>query len=462
MPGKAQTTSLWDFGVEGCTDARDALESGLSCDVAIVGAGYTGLWTAYYLSELAPDLEIVVLEAERVGYGASGRNGGWLSHLVPGNRGIYEKGPRGLEGLVSMQRKMVEAVDEVLDVSRREGLEIDARKGGNLVVAPNEAGMERLRRRYAADLHAGLAEDEVRMMTAREVRDRVDVSGAVGGFFAAPCARIHPGKLVRQLARLVEARGVRVYEHSRVTNVEPLVAVTETGLVSAEHVLVCTEGFSGPLLGRREVIPIRSSMIATQPLTAAQWDQIGWSDAECLSDTSHSFIYAQRTADGRIAVGGRGKPYEYGSVIDERHGCHPDTRRALLDRLNQYFPGVPFEADHAWSGVLGVSRDWCASVRHDSMTGMGAAVGYAGHGVTSANLAARALADLVLARETELVDLPMVGHRPRRWEPEPLRWVGVQSMYRLFRTADAMEERRGATSTSLIARLGGRLAGLSP
>jgi glycine/D-amino acid oxidase-like deaminating enzyme len=322
--------------------------------------------------------------------------------------------------------------------------------------------MERLRRRHAADLHAGVTQDEVRMLTEREVRDRVDVAGAVGGFFAAPCARIHPGKLVRQLARLVEARGVRVYEQTRVTGVDPHAAVTAAGVVSAEHVLVCTEGFSGPLLGRREVIPIRSSMIATQPLTTAEWERIGWSGAECLSDTSHSFIYAQRTADGRIAVGGRGKPYEYGSAIDERHDCHPDTQRALLDRLEQYFPGVPFEADYAWSGVIGVSRDWCASVRHDPRTGIGAAVGYAGHGVASANLAARTLADLVLARETELVRLPLVDHKPRRWEPEPLRWIGVQSMYRLFRTADAREERRGATSTSLIARLGGKLAGLSP
>lgn len=384
------------------------------------------------------------------------------SHLVPGNREIYANGPRGRDGLVRLQREMVDAVDAVLEVAARHHLDIDAHKGGNLVVAPNEAGMERLRRRYAADLEAGLSSDEVRLLSAREVRDRVDVVGAVGGFFAEPCARIQPGKLVRQLARLVEARGVRVHERTRVTGIEPHVAYADGLRVSAAHTLICTEGFSGPLLGRRTVIPIKSSMIATQRLSDADWERIGWAGAECMADTAHTFIYAQRTADGRIALGGRGKPYQFASRIDERHLCHPHTQQALLDRLAQYFPGVRFEAEHAWSGVLGVSRDWCASVRHDAATGIGASVGYAGHGVTSANLAARTLADLVLARDTELTRLPLVDHRPPRWEPEPIRWVGVQSMYRLLRTADAREERKGATSTSLIARAAGRLAGLSP
>ena len=457
-----QSAALWDHGIEQYTDHRTSLEADVSCDVLIVGAGYTGLWTAYYLSELAPQLDVVVAEAQHVGFGASGRNGGWLSHLLPGNRGVYERGSRGHGGLVALQREMVRAVDEVLEIASRHRLDIDAQRGGNLVVAPNEAGMERLRARHAADLQAGMTPEEVRLLTAAEVRDRVDVAGAVGGFFAAPCARIHPGKLVRQLARLVEHRGVRIYEQTRVTDIEPHVARANEARISAGHILICTEGFSGPLLGRREVIPINSSMIATQRLTAEDWQRIGWADAECLSDSSHTFIYAQRTADGRIAVGGRGKPYTYGSRIDERQACPPETQRALLDRLEQYFPDCRFEAEHAWSGVLGVSRDWCASVRHDPGTGVGSSVGYAGHGVASANLAARTLAHLVLQRDSELVRLPVVDHRPPRWEPEPIRWMGIQSMYRLFRTADAREEQRGATSTSLIARAAGRLAGLSP
>ncbi|MET0953960.1 MAG: FAD-dependent oxidoreductase [Aeromicrobium sp.] len=457
----AQSTSLWDIGAEEHSHRRDALTDDTSCDVLIVGAGYTGLWTAYYLTELAPHLRIVVAEAEHVGYGASGRNGGWLSHLLPGNRNVFARGPRGPEGLVAFQRAMVEAVDHVLEVSATHGLEIDAHRGGNLVVAPNEAGLQRLRARHAADLRAGLTDEEVRLLTADEVRERVDVVAAVGGLYAAPCARIHPGKLVRQLARLVEARGVRLYEGTRVDRVEPRLAHTAAARISTEHILLCTEGFSGPLLGPRAVVPIRSSMIATQPLSAEEWSRIGWANAECLSDTSHTFIYAQRTADGRIALGGRGKPYEFASGIDGRHACHPDTQQALLDRLSLYFPDVHFQADYAWSGVLGVSRDWCASVRHDHRTGIGASVGYAGHGVAAANLAARTLVDLVLARDTDLVRLPLVDHRPPRWEPEPLRWAGIHAMYRLFRTADGREERRGATSTSLIARFAGRLAGLS-
>lgn len=457
-----QGTPLWDIGVEDWGVERPTLAADISCDVLIVGAGYTGLWTAYYLTELAPHLDVVVAEAERVGYGASGRNGGWLSHLVPGNRRIYEKGPRGYEGLVHLQRATIGAVDEVLDVAARHGLAIDAQKGGNLVVARNEAGMERLRQRYGSDLHAGMTPGEVRMLTARQVRERIDVADTIGGFFAEPCARIHPGKLVRQLATLVENRGVRILERTRITDIKGHVCYANGMQVTTGSTLICTEGFSGPLLKRRTIIPIKSSMIATKQLSDSDWERIGWTAAECFSDTSHAFIYAQRTADGRIAVGGRGKPYEYGSRIDRRHLCHPQTQQALLNRLAQYFPGVRFEAEYAWSGVLGVSRDWCASVRYDPTSGIGASVGYAGHGVAPANLAARTLADLVLGRDSELSVLPLVDHRPPRWEPEPIRWVGVQTMYRLFRLADAREERRRAPSTSLIARAAGRLAGLDP
>lgn len=457
-----QNPSLWDIGVEEWTEEHPPLTSDISCDVLIVGAGYTGLWTAYYLAEHAPALDVVVVEAERVGYGASGRNGGWLSYLVPGNRAVYARSPWGRDGLVRLQRQMVNAVDEVIDVTRRHGLDIDAHKGGNLVVASNEAGMERLRRRYAADLEAGLSPDEVRLLTPEEVDARLHVAGAAGGFFAEACARIHPGKLVRRLARLVVNRGVRLYERTRVTEIEAHRALVGETVVTANHILICTEGFSGPLLGGRTVIPVRSAMIATQRLSAADWERIGWAGTECLSDTAHTFIYAQHTADGRIAVGGRGKPYEFGSHIDARHLCHPQTQRALLDRLARYFPGIPFEAEYAWSGVLGVSRDWCAGVRHDPVSGMGASVGYAGHGVASANLAARTLVDLVLRRDSELTRLPIVDHRSPRWEPEPIRWLGIHTMYRLFRIADAVEERPGVTSTSLIARAAGRLAGLSP
>lgn len=461
MTEEGQIPSLWDVGAP-TQPARDAIRADTTCDVLIIGGGFTGLWTAYYLSELAPGLRIVVAEAERIGYGASGRNGGYLSYQVPGNRTVYARGPHGQDGVRRLQRAMVDAVDEVLELAGRHDLDIDAQRGGMLVVAPNEAGMQRLRQRHAADRAAGMRPDEVELLTAEQVGNRVEVAGAVGGYFAAPCARINPGKLVRHLARLVEARGVRVCPRTRVTDLTAHRAIANGAVIEAEHVVVCAEGFSGSLLGRRRIVPIKSSMIATQRLSAEDWSRIGWHGGECMSDAAHTFIYSQRTADGRIAIGGRGKPYEFASSIDTANACHPDTQRELLARLSTYFPGIAFEAEHAWSGVLGVSRDWCASVRHDPATGIGASVGYAGHGVAASNLAARTLADMVLGRGTDLLRLPFVDHMPPSWEPEPLRWLGVHTMYRLFRAADSWEERRAATSTSLIARAAGRLAGLAP
>jgi glycine/D-amino acid oxidase-like deaminating enzyme len=454
-----QKPSLWDFDMEGLSPERARVTDDLTCDVLIVGAGFTGLWSAYYLTEHAPHLNIALVDRERVGFGASGRNGGWLSHLIPGSRKVLEK-ESGLQAVIDLQRLMIDTVDEVLNVARTHGMDIDAKKAGNVVFATNEAGLARLHARRAADVRAGLKEGEVRTLTVDEVRSHVKATNIAGGLFVEPVARIHPGKLVRNLALLVESRGVTIYENTPVGTIDRRTATTSRGRIQAEHVLVCTEGFSGPLLGNRRIIPIKSSMIATKRLTPEQWDAIGWAGEETLADTSHSYMYAQRTADGRIALGGRGKPYHFGSKVSPVGDCHPMIVEALLARLERYFPGTAIEAEHGWSGVLGVSRDWCAAITHDRETGIGTSSGYAGHGVGSSNLGARALVDLVLQRDTEFARSAVVDRRSPSWEPEPIRWTGIQSMYRLFRTADAWEERTHARKTSTIARFAKALTGM--
>ncbi len=451
--------SYWVASTSGDA-ARAPLTSSDEVDVAVVGAGFTGLWTAYYLSRAAPQLRVAVLEAEHVGYGASGRNGGWLSHLMPGNRARYAAGAGGLGGVVALQRAMTQGVDEVLRVTEAEQIAADQHRGGNLVLASTPASLGRLRARREADLHYGLAPDESILLSAERTRSRVNADRVLGGVYYPGVARIHPAKLARGLARAVEAGGVTIYERSPAQQVRPGAVVTPRATLTARHVLVCAEGYAGPLLGRRRIIPINSSMIVTEPLSAAEWRRIGWESAECLSDAAHMFIYAQRTADDRIAVGGRGVPYRFGSGTGSDGATAERTARALRARLERYFPDADLRVAHAWSGVLGVTRDWCASVRHDPATSLGSACGYAGHGVTAANVAARTLVDLVLDRDTELTRLPWVNHRSPNWEPEPVRWLGVHGMYRLFRAADAWEERRGSARTSLLARIGSRLAGL--
>lgn len=447
----------------GHTDAaRPELSGDVDADVCIVGAGFTGLWTAYHLKQIDPALRIVILERETAGYGASGRNAGWLSPLVPGNRRVFSKTAGTREAGVRLQRRMLEAVDEVLEIIRAEAIDADAIRSGNVVVARNQAAMQRLRNRLQGDRSWGLRADEGEELSAAGVAERIRVEGAIGGLFYPTVGRIDPGGLVRGLADVVERLGVEIRERSEVTAIEPGVARTRRGSVRARSVLRCTEGYSVDVArDPRRIIPINSSIIITDPLPQAVWDEIGWERKELFSDAAHVFSYSQRTEDGRILIGGRGNPYRFGSGTGGAGEVDRATIASLTGRLHSMFPATAEHGiAHTWSGVLGVTRDWCASVRFDRPSGLGHAQGYAGHGVTSAYLAAKTLAENVLGQRGGDADLAWAGRQTRNWEPEPIRWVGVHAMYRLFSFADWSEERSNARRTSLFASIGSRLAGL--
>ncbi|MFJ3900035.1 NAD(P)/FAD-dependent oxidoreductase [Streptomyces sp. NPDC090025] len=453
--------SFW-YAQEGTDTPREPLPGDRTADVVIVGGGYTGLWTAYYLKKAVPFLDIVVLEASFCGYGASGRNGGWLYNGIAG-RDRYAK-EHGHEAAVRLQHAMNDTVGEVLDVCAAEGIEADLHRGGVLEVATTPAQLARLKDFHAGELAFG--EKDRELYGARETAERVKVSGAVGSTWTPHGARLHPVKLVKGLAAAVEALGVTVHESTPVTEIRPKHAVTPYGTVRAPYVLRCTEGFTASLAGQRRTwLPMNSSMIATEPLTDAQWESIGWTGLETLGDMAHAYMYAQRTADGRIALGGRGVPYRYGSRTDNDGRTQPRTVEALREILIRFFPQLAgLGIAHAWSGVLGVPRDWCATVTLDRSTGLGWAGGYVGSGVATTNLAARTLRDLIQqdsgqAGGTGLTELPWVNHRVRKWEPEPLRWLGVQTMYAAFRAADRRETAARSASTDRIAVVANRLSG---
>lgn len=444
-------------------DARPPVEGSVRAEVCIVGGGFTGLWLAHHLLEIAPALDIVLVEQETCGFGASGRNAGWVSPLVPGNRQAFAR-TSSRDDAVRLQRRMLEAVDEIHDVIDRTGLPgVHAVRSGNVVAARNAAALDRLRARRRADLEWGYSEDEVVELDRDALAERIRVAGGVGGLYYPTVVRIDPGGLVRALADSVERRGVRIHERTRALAIEPGRVVTADGEVRARHVLRCTEGYTAALADDpRRIIPINSSIIVTEPLPPETWEQIGWAGEELFSDAAHVFSYAQRTHDGRILIGGRGAPYRFASGIGGAGEVDHGTVRSLIDRLHRILPAtIGADIDHAWSGVLGVTRDWCASVQHDADSGLGHAQGYAGHGVASSYLAARSLALAVAGTaEDEDRSLPWVDRQARNWEPEPLRWLGVHAMYRLFALADRDEERRDATTTSILARVGSRLAGL--
>ena len=450
--------SFWYRSI-GLPQPRPALPGDLEADVCIVGAGFTGLWTAYYLKRQQPDLRIVVLEKEFAGFGASGRNGGWLSAELAGSRDAYAS-THGRQGVIDLMRAMRDAVDEVIAVAKTEGIDADIAKDGLLHVARNQAQLQRLHAGLRYEREWGADPMDFVELSRAEMDDRIRVAGSLGGIFSPHCARVQPAKLVQGLADSVVDLGVRIFEQTTVSRIDPGRAVTDRGTVRASTVLRCLEGFTGSIEGqKRSWLPMNSSMIVTAPLPEEIHDQIGWRDAELLGDYAHGYMYAQRTVDGRIALGGRGIPYRYGSRLDDRGATQQWTIDALTTLTHDMFPAtadVPIE--HAWCGVLGVPRDWTATVDFDRTTGLGTAGGYVGSGLTTTNLAGRTLADLVLRRQTDLTRLPWVGRRVRRWEPEPLRWLGVQSMYALYRTADRRET-NGLGRTSRIATVANKITG---
>jgi len=438
---------FWWRSLGGPPAARPPLPGPAQADVAIVGAGYTGLWTAYYLKRAQPSLEIVVLERELAGFGASGRNGGWVSGFFSGPARVYERRV-GQAAYVALQRAMFATVDEIAAVLREHAVDADFVKAGHLAVARGDGQALRLRRELRDAHKRGLGEIDLRELTTSELGERVQVAGAQAASFSPHVARVHPLKLLRGLTAAVEHLGVRIYERTPVHEIRPHEALTPAGSVRARWVVRATEGYTAGLAGlRRALVPMNSSMIVTEPLPARTWEQIGWSGCEVLSDCAHVYAYLQRTADGRIAIGGRGAPYRFGSRTDGSGATAARTITQLHAHLRTMFPVLAGAAlEHAWSGVLGVPRDWCPSINADPRAGLAWAGGYVGEGVAAANLAARTLRDLILGESTSLTTLPWVGHQPRRWEPEPLRWGSIHSVYALYRRADRHEQRTGRPS----------------
>ncbi len=454
--------SFW-FRDIGLPRRRPALDGDSDYDVCVVGAGYTGLWAAYYLKKEQPDLRVAIVEREFAGFGASGRNGGWLSAEFPGSREGLARS-HGKAAMVALQRTMMRTVDEVVSVTEKEGIDADIVKSGMLLVAVNTAQGERLRNDVDHLQRWGYWPDDLHMVRTG-AEPHIAVHGSVARAYSPHAARVHPAKLVTGLARTVVDLGVDLFEDTAVEEILPGTGtarpkvVTEHGTVRADHVLRATEGFTTGLRGPGTGwMPMSSSMIVTEPLSPEQWEQIGWRGQEVLGDVAHSSVHAQRTADGRIAIGGRDAPQRFGAARSEAGATRPQDIAGLWRSLTTMFPGiVDVPVEHAWSGPLGETRDGVPTVQMDRSRGLGWAGGYSGSGVASGNLAGRTLRDLVLGRNTALTRLPWVGHEVR----EPPRWLGTQIVRSLHHTADRRESKSpaGKGHTSRLAGLATRISG---
>ncbi|MFE4469232.1 NAD(P)/FAD-dependent oxidoreductase [Leifsonia sp. NPDC056824] len=432
---------------------RPALADDATVNVAIVGAGLTGLWTAYYLQELDPGLNILLLEREVAGFGASGRNGGWCSALFPWS--VSRLAARyGRDAAVAQRQAMVDTVDEVGRVAATEDIDCDYLRGGTVTFARDRVQLAAARAEFAESEEFGV--DRVSLAGTETVQSRYGVPDAVAATITPACARVHPAKLVRGLARAVERRGATIAEGTEVLGWADGVVRVRVGdverTVTAGTVVNATEGYGSqlPQVGR-SILPLYSLMIATEPLSDAVWDRIGIEHGQTFTDFRHLIVYGQRTADNRIAFGGRGARYHLGSAIHPSYDRSPRVRDHLVHTLGELFPAVAgVRITHHWGGPLGVPRDWHAAVGIDRDTREAWAGGYVGDGLSTTNLAGRTLADLIAGRRTELTELPWVGHRSPSWEPEPLRFLGANAGLAAMEGADL--EERATARPSLIAR----------
>jgi glycine/D-amino acid oxidase-like deaminating enzyme len=433
---------------------RPTLQGDSTCDVAIVGAGYSGLWTAYYLLKAKPGLRITIIEREHVGFGASGRNGGWASAIFPISLQRVAKFSSHADAL-RLQATLNETVDEIGRVLALEGIDADYAKQGVLSLARSEAQLRRVvdEARESADF--GLSE-QWQLLDARSASAMTGAQGVRGGLYSPHCALIHPGKLVHGLARLVESLGAMIHEATPATDIGPRSVTTPHGRLSASFVLRATEAFTCQQQGEeRSVLPLYSLVIATEPLPAELRRQLGLDHRRAFNDMRHLRVYAQMTADGRLVFGGRGAPYRLGSKMSS------DLVDAIHTRIHEtatgFFPALRgFRITHRWGGALGVARDFCPSVGLDEASGIARAGGYLGDGVATSNLAGRILCNLILKRDEPINRLPIVNRRSPRWEREPLRWLGVNAALAATRLGD-IEERL----TDRPSRVAGLLATLT-
>ena len=428
-----------------------SLDQSHSFDVVIIGAGYSGLWSAHHLLKIDFSLSIAIIDAQQPGFGASGRNGGWCSAFSPMSlESVAAQSSR--QQAIDLQQALVDSVDEIGSYISESNIQCGWHKGGTLTFARVQPQLDRIKETISMSREFGFDESFLDFITPVQADSRVHLPQSLGASFSPHCAAIQPAQLVDGLVRQLQSQGVQFFGSSRVTHIEPkrVTAITPYGTVSvgAQWIIRATEGFTARIKQfRRDVAPLYSYMIATDPLTEDQWTDIGWENRETISDGRHLIIYAQRTADGRIAFGGRGAPYKFGSRIGPKFDNNDKIHSLIEKSMREMFPSIAdVPVTHRWGGSLGVHRDWFTSVRIDHNTHIASLGGYVGDGVAFSYVAAKETAQSILGFTPDHRPLPIVNHVSPRWEPEPFRYIGINSLLRLTSRADETETKRGRRS----------------
>jgi glycine/D-amino acid oxidase-like deaminating enzyme len=439
---------------------RPALQRSAEVDIAILGGGYSGLWTAYYLLRENPALKVAIVEKEIVGFGASGRNGGWCSPKFPVTPTTLER-RYGRDATRSLLLAMFDAVREVGRVCDEENIGAQYRKGGYLSLARGAHQLAAIQGSNSEYERLGLS-DRYRLLTAGEARERVNVTNLNGALYTAECASLHPARLVRGLARAMERRGGTIYEQTEVLDFQggsPRLITAGGELRAKRAVVLAGEAYLTRFRKlHRSLMPVYSLIVLSAPLTAEQWTAVGWGNGESIASNRYTVDYLTKTTDGRILFGSRGAPYAFGSRIADSQDRHEATHARAREAVIEWFPALTgLQFTHAWGGPLGMPRDWMPAVRFDPSTRIAMACGYTGQGVSTTNLAGRILACLILEKQSPLVQLPLAQRQSPLWEPEPLRWLGVRyTQGAMARIDEAAENGRPRPLDAPIAQFFGR------
>lgn len=411
-------------------------------DVAIVGAGYTGLWSAFFLNQIAPDLKISIYESDHVGFGASGRNGGWVSSLWPTPLSKIVKATN-TDTAINFQRLLHSTIDDFGETLRRCGISADFQKSGTVNLARSPQQLTRLQSELAQYQTLGFNEGDYTL--TKDLNKLPQATNVLAGLVSPHCASIQPAKLVRQLAELVKSKGASIYERSRVTKVNPNELLVNGFKVRAKFILVATEGYGHTLIPRATA-PIHSLMFISDEIPTQLLDDLKLKPGVTFNDARNLIIYGQRTANNRIAFGGRGAPYRMGSKTGSKVEFHQPAFAYLQAALTEMFPPLAQyvrQPSHCWGGPIGVSRDWQPSIRFNSITGLITAGNYVGDGVAAAYLAGQTIAELVISHTSDRTNLPWVNHQSRNWEIEPIRYLLINSARVAIELADRIEQRSG-------------------
>lgn len=428
-------------------------------DVVIIGAGFTGLWTAYYLHLNDPGLRIAIIEKNSIGYGASGRNGGWCSTIMPMSLDAITR-RHGRDQALNMQNAMFGTLHEIADQIKKLDIGCDFAHGGSVELLRSPIQMQRTLKHLRNLQSYGFGDDCYQLLNQSEASEVVNASGVCGALLDKKSAVLHPKKLCQGLARVVNDQGTHIFENMGVLAYSKGEVQTPSRDFKARCILRTTEAFSVNFAqAKRSVIPLYSMMIATEPLAPQIWEHIGLKDRTTFNDGRNMIIYGQRTADGRIAFGGRGAPYHFGSAIETDFDVNQNVAQRLHATLIDIFPVLATtEITHHWGGPLAAPRDWTFTTQFDSASGLGSAGGYVGDGVATSNLAGRTLADLVCGRASDITRLPTVNHHSQKWEPEPLRFIAVNALTQLAMLADWREAKTGRPArfiSALIDKISG-------